>query len=177
MRSVPAIALLGLAACSSPAPNLDPTGSPFPPVVGSSLAGGEVPLPGAFGGEPAVLLVGYVQDAQFDIDRWILGLMQAETPVRIVEVPAITGFFPGLIAGTIDDGMRGGIPREDWDAVVTLYGDAARRVKEITGEEGPRNARVLLLDPGGRIAWFHDRGYGAGRLLALDERVRALRDG
>ena len=177
MRALLASALLGLAACAAPAPNLDPTGAAFPSVLGTSLEGQDVRLPEALGGEPAVILVGYVQDTQFDLDRWILGLMQAETPVRILEVPTITGFFPGLIAGTIDDGMRSGIPQEDWGSVVTLYGDEAERVKALTGEESPRNGRVMLLDGEGRIVWFHDRGYSAGQLLALDERARSLVDG
>ncbi len=159
--------------CSS-LDNRDPTGELFPSVTGSSLDGSTVTLPSALAGEPAVLLVGYVQDAQFDLDRWILGLAQAGTPGRVIEVPTIDG-MASLFSDSIDSGMRSGIPSEDWSSVVTLYGDDADVVVRFTGEERPRNGRILLLDGDGRVVWFHDRGYSAGRLLDLDAGVRALR--
>ncbi len=176
-RSVLAL-LLALAAltgaCSSPVPNRDPLGEPFPGVRGSSLEGDEVELPGDLAGAPAVLLLGYVQDAQFDADRWLIGLLQAETPVRFLEVPTIPGFAPGLFAGSIDEGMRSGIPSEDWGGVVTLYRDDAARVVALTGNERPRNMRVVLLDAEGVVRWFHDRGFSAGKLLELDAAARDL---
>lgn len=166
-------ALWGLTACSSPVSNLDPTGSAFPRVVGSSLSGDEVILPDAFADQPVILLVGYVQDTQFDLDRWLLGLVQLDTPGERREVPTIPGLLPGLASGWIDDGMRSGIPREDWAAVVTVY-DEAERIVAITGNEKPRNGRILLLDGTGRIVWFHDRGFSAGKAVELDQAMRAL---
>ncbi len=81
---------------------------------------------------------------------------------------------PGMAAGWIDDGMRGGIPPQDWASVVTLYGDDAERLAAFTGTELPNNTRVLLVDGAGRVRWFHDRGYGASLLLELDAAARAL---
>jgi hypothetical protein len=68
--------------------------------------------------------------------------------------------------------MRKGIPFEDWAVVVTLYGDDAEYVKEFTGNTGGNNIRVALLDQTGKVLWFHDRGYSAGKLLELDRFVR-----
>ena len=121
-----------------------------------------------------VLLLGYVQDAQFDGDRWLFGLLQAETPVAIREVPTIKGFVPRLIANGIDSGMRSGIPSEDWASVVTVYGSDASKLVAFTGDENARNMRVLLLDAQGRVAWFHDRGFSAAKLLELDQRAREI---
>ena len=163
-----------LASCGSSKPLRDPTGEPFPAVTGQALSGEQVELPGPPEDRPLLLLVGYEMDAQFDLDRWILGLLQAETPARILEVPTIPGMVPGLFAGSIDDGMRSGIPDEDWGQVVTVYGDGARRIQGLTGNDGSRNGRILLLDHDGRVAWFHDRGYSAGKLLELDARARSL---
>ncbi|MDK2970820.1 MAG: hypothetical protein PWP23_575 [Candidatus Sumerlaeota bacterium] len=73
----------------------------------------------------------------------------------------------------IDEGMRSGIPREDWRSVVTVYKDAGRIVRA-TGNENPRNARVLLLDKTGRIVWFHDSGYSAGKMLELKSVAEGL---
>lgn len=167
------LALFALAACGSTTPNRTPTGEVFPTVQGTGLGGTAWTLPGGLDG-PAILIVGYVQNAQFDIDRWLLSLVQLETPVRVLEVPTIEGMVPGMIAGTIDDGMRSGIPSEDWASVVTVYGDGAERIVRFTGDERPRNGRVLLLDAGGRVVWFHDRGHSAGIALALDRAARAL---
>jgi len=156
------------AGCSSPIPNRNPVGETFPVVSGRSLEDAPVDLPAAVSGEPAVLLVGYLQDAQFDIDRWALGLAQSGTGVRRMEVPAVGGWFPAMfLQPTIDDGMRAGIPERDWPAVVTLYGDDAERVRTFTGTERGRNARVLLLDDRGVVRWFRDDGYSPANLLEM----------
>lgn len=166
--------ILLLFACSSVTPRREPLGERFPAVRGETLDGATLELPGGLLGKPSILLIGYVMEAQFDIDRWLLGLLQLETPVRLLEVPTIDGMVPGLIAGTIDNGMRSGIPPQDWATVVTLYGDDADRVVALTGDAGSRNARVLLLDADGRIVWYADRGWSAKLLLALDARARDL---
>jgi len=182
MRTQPLlIALIGsalivtlLGSCRSNTPNRDPSGELFPSVVGASLEGEEVRLPQAVAGRPAILLAGYVQKAQFDADRWLYGLLQAEIPVRIYEIPTIPGLFPRVLSGTIDSGMRSGIPSEDWASVVTIYGADAKKIVALTGNEKPRNIRVLLLDAGGRVRWFHDRGFSAGKLLELEQRAATL---
>ncbi len=154
--------------CSTPIPNRNPVGETFPAVSGRSLQDVPVDLPAAVSGEPAVLLVGYLQDAQFDIDRWALGLAQSGTEVRRMEVPAVGGWFPAMfLQPTIDDGMRAGIPERDWPAVVTLYGDDAERVRAFTGTERGRNARILLLDDRGVVRWFRDDGYSPANLLEM----------
>ena len=164
-----------LTSCSTSIPTRDPTGSVFPVVRGESLEGRTIELPAAVSGSPAILMVGYLQDTQFDLDRWTLGFGQAETTIRVVEVPAIVGWFPStFLRGTIDGGMRAGIPSEDWGAVVTLYGDDAKRVQALTGNENARNGRILLLDDRGEIRWFWDQGYSSKRLLQLLEVARGL---
>ena len=171
------ILLLGaLQACSATLSNQDPTGKLFPDVQGTSLAGQLYEIPQDFSGKPLVLLVGYKQRSQFDLDRWILGLVQLQTPVRIIELPTIKGLVPGLFANRIDEGMRQGIPEEDWGSVITVYEQAAPIVA-LTGNENGANGRVLLLDGAGKVIWFADRGYSAGQVKALDTRVRTLISG
>jgi hypothetical protein len=157
--------------------NRNPTGQRLPAVSGQSLEKTDVALPGDFAGAPAVLLVGYAQGAQFDIDRWLMGLLQAEIDVRLVEVATIPGLVPTMISGWIDDGMRAGIPREDWASVVTLYGKSAAPIARLTGTEFPRRARVLVLDQEGTIAWFDDTGYAARKALEVGRVVTGLRGG
>ena len=71
-----------------------------------------------------------------------------------------------MISGTIDEGMRRGIPKEDWASVVTVYRGASS-IAEFTGTEIDNNMRVLLIDADGQVRWFHDRGYSARVLLDL----------
>jgi hypothetical protein len=157
--SIAGVLLCGaLPGCGSFVANRNPLGETFPTVEGTSLKGETRTLPAHYAGKPVLFIVGYVQKAQFDADRWILGVLQAGLPVKVVEVPTIDGLFPRLLASTIDDGMREGIPSEDWEDVVTVYDDASRIV-EFTGNDMSRNVRVMLLDAQGKVVWFHDRGY------------------
>ena len=123
-----------LTACASTYPNRQPVGEVFPSVAGNSLDGTAYKLPADFSGEAVVVMIGYTQRSQFDIDRWILGLVQLGTPARLVELPTIPGLLPGLFAGGIDAGMRKGIPMEDWASVITVY-DEAEPVVQFTGNE------------------------------------------
>lgn len=162
--------LLLVSGCESPIPNRNPSGEVFPSVSGRDLEDAPIDLPSTLRGSSALVLVGYVQGTQFDIDRWMLGMVQSGADLRMVEVPAVGGWFPDLfLQPTIDDGMRAGIPAESWSSVVTLYGEDADQVRRFTGTERPRNARVLLLDPTGTVAWFWDQGYSPSRLVEMLE--------
>ncbi len=163
---------INLIACQSSIPNRIPVGEIFPTAQGETLEERQLRLPADLKGKPAVLLVGYAQDAQFDADRWLYGLLQADLQVQLYELPTIPGLFPRAISGTIDSGMRSGIPREDWAVVATLYGSDAERVAEFTGTQKPRNIRVLLLDEAGRVRWFHDRGFSASKLIELEQSLQ-----
>ncbi|MBM3976620.1 MAG: hypothetical protein FJ299_06475 [Planctomycetes bacterium] len=161
-----------LSACRSVHPARKPIGEAFPKVTGTSLAGAEVELPPL--GRPSVLLIGYEQNAQFDADRWLVGLLQVPLDASILEVPTLPGLFAGAASGFIDSGMRSGIPSEDWSSVVTVYGAAAEQITRFTGSEKTRNMRVLALDSDGRVRWMHDRGFSASKLLELAELVRSM---
>lgn len=162
-----------LVACSGPRLASDPVGQRLPTVSGETLAGAPLTLPDDLAGQPAVLLVGFEQEAQFDADRWLFGLLQSGTPARLLEVPTIPGLFGRAFGGMIDGGMRSGIPEEDWPSVLTLYGEAAQRLKEFTSGDGGRNMHVLAVDPDGVVRWHHARGFSAGTLLELDTLVRS----
>ena len=154
--------------CQTPYERRDPTGEVFPSVTGTSLDGETVSLPESLEGEPALLLIGFVQDSQFDLDRWALGLWQSGSALRAIEVPTIPGLVPRVISEQIDNGMRSGIPSEDWASVITVYRDAEAIVR-FTGNEEPRPGRILLLDATSKVRYFHDRGYSTGALARLLE--------
>jgi hypothetical protein len=64
--------------------------------------------------------------------------------------------------------MRGGVPREQWSNVVTLYDEGAK-ARAFIGDGGGDRAQVALLDAAGTVV-FHDAGgfrdIGARRLAA-----------
>lgn len=130
---------------------------------GASLSGTEYTLPKAFEGQQTLLLFGYVHDAQFDIDRWLIGLDQVKAQVAVYEIPAIQGFIPRLFAKQFDDGMREGIPRELWRDVITVYADGDK-VQRYTGNQSPKNSRVILIDKNGVVEHFYDRGFSVAAL-------------
>jgi hypothetical protein len=147
--------------------------SRFPSVHGTSLRGEKVAIPEHFEGKNTLLLIGYAQRAQFDIDRWILGALQADIPVAIVEVPTIAGMLPQMVQGFIDNGMRSGIPKSDWGSVVTVYEDASKIITAL-GNERPQSAYAVLLDKQGRIIWTSNIGYSATQILELKKLVDSM---
>ncbi|MCB0336336.1 MAG: hypothetical protein KDD62_08515 [Bdellovibrionales bacterium] len=164
-----AILLFGLlcfSSCTKTFEGQNPVGQRFPSVNAEVLDGETVALPEFFDGKRVLLLVGFIQDSQFDIDRWVLALKQLGIEIELAEIPAIQGWFPRLISNKINSGMREGIPEEEWGIVFTVYDDAVK-IAEFLGNTTPRNARVVLLDSNGKVSWFYDRGYSAERALEL----------
>jgi len=162
-----------LSGCATRYPDRDPTGEIFPQVRGTALDDTPWQLPGDLAGRPVLLLIGYEQFTQFDLDRWLLALTDTGVDVPVYELPTIPGMLPGIWAGAIDSGMRRGIPREDWAVVITIYGDA-KRVAQFTGNTNRMPGRVLLLDAEGRVVFFHDRGYSAGAFTAMREALAEI---
>ena len=168
------LALAAACGCSTTYPRGEPVGKTFPSVKGSSLAGKDISIPAGLAGKPALLFIGYEQMTQFDIDRWLLALQASGVSVPVYELPTIPGLVPGLFAGRIDEGMRSGIPPEDWASVVTLYGDAPK-VAEFLGNDVRLPARVVLLDAAGKVVFFHDRGFSPGALTRLRSAMEGVR--
>ena len=117
----------------------------FPSVKGQSLEKKYYNIPEDFVGDKVLFLIGFVQNTQFDIDTWTIGLVQTNTKVNTYEIPATQGLFPIVFKTRLDDSMRGGIPDEIWGGVKTIYKDG-EIIQEFTGNDNPRNTRVDLID-------------------------------
>ncbi|MCF1428737.1 MAG: hypothetical protein LPD71_04940 [Shewanella sp.] len=165
--------LITLTACSTRYPNQTPLDEAFPAVQGTTLSKQRVSLPMHFSGRPVVLLIGYVQDAQFDIDRWLIGLDMTQTRTEVFELPTIAGMLPRMFETRINDGMRAGIPKSLWGGVITIFDDG-ERVQEFTGNINPNNARVILLDSQGQVRFFYDEGFAVAPLNALRQTLAEL---
>jgi len=166
VRSILLTLAVFITGCSTQYANRNPVGLVFPSVTGQSLEQTEQQIPESFAGRAVLLLVGYKQDAQFDIDRWLIGLDMTETQVDVYELPTIQGLFPRMFSTVIDNGMRAGIPKELWKGVITIYADG-EVVQAFTGNQNPNNARCMLLNAKGEVIFFHDRGFSVNALNAL----------
>ena len=167
-----AMFILLLSGCSSQYPNRDLVGQQLPSVTGNNLMSEQVSIPQDFAGKTTLLLFGYKQDSQFDIDRWLIGLDMTNTKVDVYEIPTIQGMFPRIFSTFIDNGMRSGIPKELWKGVVTVYEDG-EAVQKFTGNQQANNSRVMLLDSSGEIVYFYDRGFSVEALNAVIELIDA----
>ena len=155
--------VLLLVGCSSQYDNQAQLGKAFPSVQGQSLEQQAVNIPEDFKGNKTLLLLGYKQNSQFDIDRWLIGLDMTNTQVDVYEIPTIQGMFPRMFSTFIDSGMRAGIPKPLWKGVITVYRDGDK-VKAFTGNENPNNARAILLDEKGKILYMYDDGFSVAAL-------------
>jgi len=150
--------VLLLSGCSTNYTNQELTGKTFPSVTGQSLEKQTVNIPQDFKNEYTLLLIGYKQDSQFDIDRWLIALDFTDTKLPVYELPTIQGMFPRMFSTVIDNGMRKGIPKPLWKGVITIYEDG-EAVQAFTGNEDPNNARVVLINREGKILYFYDDGF------------------
>lgn len=165
--------LLTITGCTTHYPNQNVTGMMFPTIQGTTLESEQVDIPDFTDNQVSVFLVGYKQDTQFDIDRWLIGLEMTSIPVSVYELPIIAGMFPRMFSTQIDEGMRRGIPKELWGGVITVY-KQGEEIQAFTGNENPNNARVLLLDQTGRITFFYDRGFSVDALNKLHAALKTL---
>ena len=170
MRLTILFLILLVSSCSTNYKNQAVLGEVFPSVKGESLNKKSWLIPQDFAGTNILLLVGYKQDSQFDIDRWLIGIDMKKIDIKVYELPTIQGMFPRMFKTQINNGMRKGIPNPLWGAVITIYSDG-NRVQEFTGNEKPNNARVILLDKKGTIQYFYDRGFS---VQALNELQKAI---
>lgn len=76
----------------------------------------------------------------------------------VYEVPMINAGWK-VLSWMIDSGMRGGIPVEKHDYVVTFYGDYSGYQKTL-GMENTNLAYVFLLDTEGIVRWKGE-GYAS----------------
>lgn len=159
--------IITLTGCASVVKNRNVQGETFPTVQGSALDGKAWQVPKDLSGK-TVLLIGFVQDSQFDIDRWLIGLDMKKAKVPFIEIPTIRGMFPRMFRKTIDKGMRRGIPEDMWAGVVTVYNDA-HLIVDFLGNENPNNARVLVVDQTGRVYFSYNDGFSVNALNKLLE--------
>jgi len=89
----------------------------------------------------------------------------------IYEVPMIDAAWK-VLSWMIDSGMRGGIPVEKHDKVITFYGDYSGYQKAL-GMEDTNFAYVFLLDLNGIVRW---KGQGFASSENLKELIETAKN-
>lgn len=132
----------------------------FPQLEARNLLGEDVKLPGAFEGDPSVVMVAFRRGQQRQVDSWVPwleGQVERRPSFRFYEVPALARVWAPF-RPSIDGGMATAIK----DPVVlartlTIYGN----LSHVTGPLEIRRRSTIslfLVEPGGSISW---RGEGA----------------
>jgi hypothetical protein len=134
-------------------------GQRFPEITSKSLAGTVVTLPEIAEGKVALICIAFVRRAQSMIDSWAQPFeleFGKDSRFIIYEVPMISEAWK-LLSWMIDSGMRGGIPVDKHDNVVTFYGNYSG-YRQALGMEDTNFAYIFLLDHEGIIRWT-GKGY------------------
>lgn len=148
-------------------------GSRFPEATSKSLAGNLLTLPDCAEGKITLISIAFVRNAQEQIDSWIRPFEREfgrDEHFAVYELPMISQGWK-VLSWMIDSGMRGGIPVEKHDNVITFYGDYSG-YQETLEMEDTQSAYVFLLDRRGVIRW---KGQGYATLEAEKELIEAAR--
>ena len=141
-------------------------GTKFPEIIAESLAKTRESIPESAKGKVALISVAFLRESQPQLDSWLepftekYGSTQGFT---FYEVPMISSGYK-FMRFVIDNGMRGGIPKEKHKNVVTMYGDVEKYMNELNLEA--RYGYAFLLDKDGIIQW---QGQGFSSPESLKE--------
>lgn len=120
-----------------------------------------------------LICIAFVRSAQSMIDSWVQPFEREfgkDSRFLVYEVPMINTAWK-VFSWIIDSGMRGGIPVEKHDNVVTFYGDYSEYQKAL-GMENTNLAYIFLLDQKGIICW---KGHGYASPETEKELVEAAK--
>ena len=123
----------------------------MPIVEGETLAGKKVSLPRDLGSKPALLIIGFTHGSQAQTKAWGLRVRDRFPTWSI----AVLEDVPHLVRGMVSRGIKGGIPKEQYDRFLLVY-HGEKQLKEAAAFDRPDDAYLLVIDRAGAIRWrFH----------------------
>ena len=150
-------------------------GERLPELRGEYLTGREAVHPQASEGRVALLLLGFTYKSRFAVEAWVEKYREefhSDPRITFYEVPMIGG-FSRLGKWFIDGGMRRGTPKDDYEHVITVYGNTDAW-KHRVGFRDPDAAYLILLDHSGKIAWRHGGAFDTAAWQALSAKTAEL---
>lgn len=143
----------------------------MPSTEGETLSGKRIVLADAVRGHATVLVAGFSRDGGAGTGAWMKAVREdpALAGVEAFQI-AMLGGAPGLIRGTIKNGMRKGLSGGEQGRFVVLTQDGKlwQKYFDVSVDKDPY---VVLIDPNGNILW-----HGHGSSINLEPLLRpALR--
>jgi hypothetical protein len=123
----------------------------IPNIEGETLSGKKVLLTGDIGSESALLIIGFTHGSQAQNKAWGLRV-GGRFPTWSI---AVLEDVPQLVRGMVSHGIKGGIPKEQYDRFLLVY-HGEKQLKEAAAFDRPDDAYLLVIDRAGAIRWrFH----------------------
>jgi len=146
-----------------------PDAASFPTLGGTNLEKQDIALPTELPGKANLIIFGFVQDHQEDINTWIPRCEELEREVagfRFFEVPFLAGQYR-LIRFWIDGGMRRGIPdRAARERTITVYGGRSAAMRQL-GITDLGKIYAFLIRPSGEVLWRSEGRWSQEKDTAL----------
>jgi ATP10 protein len=139
----------------------------FPELKAQTLARQNVVFPKDGLGKPTILCLVFDRPAQALVDTWTTPILAKypDNTVNYYEIPMIKGAW-GIMSGFIDNGMRGGVPKELHNNVATYYGSLSDYKRDLMLED-KSSCYIFLLDKTGVIQYVAESSADAEKLTAL----------
>ena len=119
-----------------------------------ALSGRKLTMPAAVQGHPALLVVGFTHVSGPHCTDWAKRL-ESEFHGN-GDVERYTVIFledaPKLVRGMAKSGIKGGVPKEEYDRFVIVT-EHEKEVKAAVHFEAPDDAYLVLLGPDGSLRW------------------------
>jgi len=149
----------------------------FPTLQARNLEGAALRLPGAFAGDPSIVIVAFKRCQQREVDTWMpwLGGLRERLPgLEVYELPAIKRrWLPAR--GFIDGGMRAGIPDlEARQRTLTAYADLGALTRALRIDSMSTIA-LFVVSRGGNVVWSGRGAYESDAAADLGRAAAATR--
>lgn len=123
----------------------------IPNIEGETLSGKKVSLPRELGSESALLIIGFTHSSQAQTKAWGVRV-SGRFPTWSI---AVLEDAPRLVRGMISHGIKGSVPKEQYDRYLLVY-HGEKELKQAAGFERPDDAYLLVIDKAGAVRWsFH----------------------
>jgi putative protein-disulfide isomerase len=142
-------------------------GMKFPEMKAQTLSKKDIIFPAETLGKPTILCLVFDGKAQSLVDTWTTPILEKypNNEVNYYEIPMIKSVYK-IIKGTIDNGMRKGVPEKLHKNVATYFGSLSDYKTKLMLDD-TNNCFVFLLDKEGTIKYVSDNVADADKLNAM----------
>lgn len=148
----------------------------FPALKVRDLEGAEHVIPDGLPGGPHVIILAFQQWHQSLVEHWkpeLEALARRHAGTEVWEVPSISSGYR-LFRGSIDGGMRAGIPDPQTRRhTLTVYTDLRALAADLEIDTLD-TVQLFLVDCGGTVLWRASGEPDAAALQSLEDAVAAV---